>query len=65
MHNISQSKDNQAIKFGQLIEREIFSFKNHAENEVGRLLTDLFLFFEKILYELKASDLQLSFNIFR
>ena len=26
---------------------------------------DLFLFFEKALYEVKASDLQLSFSIFR
>ena len=53
------------MKFGQLIEcnkRNIF-FKNHAEKETGRLGPDLFLFFEKALYEVKASGLQLRFNI--
>ena len=38
MINISRSKGNQAIKFGQLIEydvRNIFLPKNHAENEQG------------------------------
>ena len=44
--------------------RKIFFFKNNAENEAGRLVPDLFLFFEKALYELKASGMQLSFNIF-
>ena len=37
--NISRYKGNQAMKFGQLIKynvRNIF-FKNHAENEAGRL----------------------------
>ena len=41
---------------------EIFSFKNHAENDVGRLVPELFLFFKKALHEVKASDLQLSFK---
>ena len=47
--NISQSKGNQAMKVGQSIEynTEIFFFKNYAENETGRLIPDLFLFFEK------------------
>ena len=45
--------------------REIFFFKNNAENEAGRLVPDLFLFFKKALYEVKASGLQLSFNHFR
>ena len=47
--NISQSKDNQAMKFGQLIDitKEKF-FKNYAENEAGRLVPDLFLFFRKL-----------------
>ena len=47
--NISQSKGNQTMKFGQLIEcnkGNIF-LQNYAENEVGRLVPDLFLFFEK------------------
>ena len=35
--NISQSKGNQTMKFGQLIEhnKRIFFFKNYAENEAG------------------------------
>ena len=47
--NISQSKGNQTMKFGQLTEynkRNIF-FKNYAENEARRLVPDFFLFFEK------------------
>ena len=37
------------MKFGQLVEctREIFFFKNYAENETRRLVSDLFLFFQK------------------
>ena len=55
------------MKFGHLIDitREIFFLKNHAENEVGRLGADLFLFFKKALYQVKASGLQLRFNIIR
>ena len=44
MANISKSKGNQSMKFGQLIEynkRNIF-FKNYAENEGRRLVADLF-----------------------
>ena len=54
------------MKFGLLVNitREIFFFKNYAENETGRLVADLFLFFIKALYEVKASGLQLNFNIF-
>ena len=53
-------------KFGQVIEEtsEIFFFKNHDENDPGKLVPDLFLFFKKALYELKASSSQLNFNIF-
>ena len=51
--NISRSKSNQAVKFGELIEyfnRNIF-FEKHAENESGRIVPDLFLsFFFKKLY---------------
>ena len=39
------------MKFGQLI-REMFFFKYHIENEAGRLVPDLFLFFKQALYEL-------------
>ena len=66
LHNISRSK-NQTMTFGQLIEynkRNIFS-KNHAENETGRVVPVLLLFFKKVLYDVKASGLWLSSNIFR
>ena len=55
------------MRFGQLIEynKKIFFFKNHAENGAGTLIPDLFFIFEKDLYEVKASGLHLSFNIFR
>ena len=54
------------MKFGQLIEYNNINIflKNHAENEAGRVVPDLFLFFKKALSEVKASGLQLSFNIF-
>ena len=45
------------MKFGQDLAREIFFFKNHAENEVGKLVPDFYLFFKKALYEVKASCL--------
>ena len=41
----------------------MFFFKIHAENEAGKLVPDLFLFFKKALFEIKANGLQLSFNI--
>ena len=46
--NISASKSNQATKRDQLIDydkRNIF-LQNYAENEAGRLVPDLFLFFK-------------------
>ena len=54
------------MKFGKFIEHnKIFFFKNHAENEAGRLVPDLFLFsLKKTLHKVKASDLQLSYNTF-
>ena len=44
--NISRSKSNKAMKFGQSIEhkKRKFFFKNHAQDEVERLVPDLFLF---------------------
>ena len=65
MSNISRSKSNLTMKFGQVIKwkREIFFFKNHVENEARRLVPDLFLFYKSALCEVKASGLQLSFNI--
>ena len=49
-----------------MITREIFYFKNHAENEAGRLVPDLFFFQKKkkALYKVKASGLQLGFTTF-
>ena len=51
------------MKFGQVI--EVFFFKNNAESEPGKLVQGLFLFFKKALYEVKASGIHLSFNIYR
>ena len=53
------------MKFGCLIEYKKHFFEIHAENEVGGVVPDCSLFFLKTLYEAKANDLQLSFNIFR
>ena len=65
MSDISKSKDNQTMKFGQLIECNvvIFFFKNHAENEARRLVPDLFLFLKRGLYEVKSCDQHINFNI--
>ena len=41
----------------------MFLLKNHVENEAGRLVPDPFWFSKKDFYEVKASVLQLSFNI--
>ena len=48
------------MKLGQLIQKAkiICIFKNHAKNDSGKLVLVLFLFFEKILFEVKASFLQ-------
>ena len=42
----------------------MFFFRNHAENEAGKLVPDLFLFFKKALDEVKTSGQHLSFNTF-
>ena len=36
--------------------------KNQAENEVGKLAPDLFLFFKKALYGVKPSDFSIYFD---
>ena len=48
--NISRSKCNQVIKFNRLTEYnvKIFFFKNHAENEAERIVTDFFCFLKKL-----------------
>ena len=45
--NISQSKGNQTMKFGQLIEYNRIFFKAYAENEAGKLVPEVFLFFKE------------------
>ena len=64
--NVSWIKDNWAIKFGQLqsLTIEIVLIKNNAEKKAGRRVPDLFLLFEKALYEVKANGLEFSFSIF-
>ena len=55
------------MEFAQLTEyntRNIFLL-NYAENEAGRLVPELFLFFKKVLYKVNARGLQLGFTIFR
>ena len=42
----------------------MFFLKSHAENEAGRVVPDLLLFFEKALYKAKTSSKHLSFNVF-
>ena len=49
---ISQKVDNQVTKFDQLLKYMIFFFKDHAENEVGRVTLDLFLCLNKALYKI-------------
>ena len=63
----SRSKDNQTMKFGQLIEynmRNCFFFKNYAENEPGRIVPGLVLSFKIALYDVTATGHHPSFNIF-
>ena len=65
--NISRRRSNQTMKLDQVLEcnmRNIFLQKS-CRNGAGRLVPDLFLFFKKALYEVKAIGLQLSFNIFQ
>ena len=54
------------MKFDKLIEynMNITSFKYCEENEVGRVVLDLFFFFRKALYVVKANVQRLSFNMF-
>ena len=67
LSNITRSKDNQTMKLGQVIEygKELFFFRNITENQAARLVRDFFFFLKKAIYQVKASGLQPSFNIFR
>ena len=55
------------MKYGRVIKLtlEILFFKNYGENEAGRLVPDLILFFKKVLHGVKAVCLQLCINIAR
>ena len=48
--NISGNKGNQTMKLGQLIDykKRNILLKNNAENEAGRLVPGLFLFFKYV-----------------
>ena len=59
IRNIRNILNNKYIKY-----KKYFSSKNHAENEAGILVPDLLFFLKKTLYEVNASGLYLSFNIF-
>ena len=64
---ISRSKDSQRKKLGQFMKLNIILFfKNHTENETGRLdlMPDLLSLFKKALFEVKAGVQHHSFNIF-
>ena len=64
--NISRGKDNLIMKFDQLIEHNINIFPQKSCRKCGKeTKSRLFLFFKKALCEVKASGLQLSFNILR
>ena len=54
------------MKFDKLIEYNKWKIflQKYAENEVGRLVPHLFLFSRKAFYEVIASGLHLSFNLF-
>ena len=67
LSKISRSKGNQAFEFGEVTEYKNIKLlsKNHAENEAERLVPELFLFFEKALYEVKGNGLQLCYNHIR
>ena len=59
------SKDNQKMKFRQLIEYNVRYFlKNHVGNEAERLVLELFFVLKEFFMKKKASDQHLNFNIF-
>ena len=63
--NISRSKGNHVMKFGQAIEyykRNTF-LQKPCRNVAERLVPDIFFVFKEALDEVKASCLQVSFNI--
>ena len=61
---MTSQRNQQTIKIHILpnISREVI--EHNESNKAGTLVPDLFIFFKKALYEVKANDLLLSFNIF-
>ena len=49
----------------QNITIEIFFFKNQAENDADRVVSDFILFLKKVLFEVEASGVQRTFNVFQ
>ena len=60
--NISRSNENETWSVNRKQRENIF-FKNNADNQLGRLVPDLFLFIKIALYKVKTSDQHVSFNI--
>ena len=52
------------MKFRQLIEynKRNIVLQNYTENEVGRLIPDLFFSFQKALFEVKANLVSVNFD---
>ena len=62
--NISRSKDNQVMKLRQVIEDNKKTFLNMMQKMSQGNQFQTTFFKKKSLYELKASGLEFSFNIF-
>ena len=64
--DISKSKDNQTMKFGQLIEHNVKNiFLQKSCRKRGRETSSKpLLFYKEALYEVKAMSWHLSFDIF-
>ena len=64
--NISRIKDNQTLEFGQVIEyndKNIFLQNPEKLGDRETSSRPLFVFLKTVLDQVKASDLQLSFNM--
>ena len=55
--DVSKRRKNQTMKFGQLMEYNVrnISLKKLWEKKAGRLVPNLFVFFQKTLCELKTN----------
>ena len=64
LSNTSRWKGNQTMKFDQLIEYKVkmFFFQGRAENEAGKIVTYLFLFFKKNFTQGKSTLVPIYFG---